>query len=175
MSARTRSVSAVIQSVSAQPVLWIDVLLLLSSSSWARSFAGPLLLDLRVVRVRDIASSGRGSPHFESQGLESAPRRQLPAARCAPSGDTWASLLRGWMINATGWTCKIRVGLGFMRNARMAIINRVDSLAILPFIACRGKTPLQNGKAGAHIERHIFANDLQPNHPVWRYSLARRE
>jgi hypothetical protein len=77
MSARTRSVSA-IRSVSAPPLLRIDVvgpdprpvLLLRSSAGWARSSAGPLLLDPRV--VRDAASSGSGSPHSESLGLECA-------------------------------------------------------------------------------------------------------
>jgi hypothetical protein len=78
MSARTRSVSSVIRSVSVQPELRIDdvgpdprpVLLFRPSAGWARSSAGPLLLDPRV--VRDAASSGRGSHHSESLGLECA-------------------------------------------------------------------------------------------------------
>ncbi len=78
MSARTRSVSAVIPSASAPPVLWIDVggqyphlaLLLRSSASWARSSAGPVLLDPRV--AREAASSSRGAPHSESLGFERA-------------------------------------------------------------------------------------------------------
>ena len=72
MSSSTQSVSAVIRSVSAPPVLRIDfvgpdpppVLLLLPSACWARSSAGPLLLDLRVKipsnRTFDMACAQNG-------------------------------------------------------------------------------------------------------------------
>jgi hypothetical protein len=103
MSARTRIVSAVIRSVSAPPVLRIDVvgpdphqvLLLWSSAGWGRSSSGPLLLDPRV--IREAASWGRGSPHSESLGLECAclaadrPRRaalrvSTPELACCVAG-----------------------------------------------------------------------------------------
>jgi hypothetical protein len=60
-----------------------------------------------------------------------------------------------------------------MLHACMASTNRADRLAILPFIACRGQTPLQNGKAGAQSDSHIFASDwlpLQPSHYKFAYS-----
>jgi hypothetical protein len=65
MSSRTPSVSAVIRLVNAPPAFRIDVvgpdpppvLLLRPSAGWARSSAGPLLLDLRVVRSAPIHRS----------------------------------------------------------------------------------------------------------------------
>jgi hypothetical protein len=104
MSARTRSVSAVIRSVSAPPVLRIDVypaqrpiLLPRSSAGWARSSAGPLLrlLDPRV--VREAASSSSDASHSKSPGLECAclaadrPRRaalrvRTPGLACCVAG-----------------------------------------------------------------------------------------
>ncbi len=65
MSARTRSVSAVIRLVNAPPASRIDivgpdpppVLLLRPSAGWARPSAGTLLLDLRVVRAAPIDRS----------------------------------------------------------------------------------------------------------------------
>ena len=78
MSARTRSVFAVIRSVSAPPALGIGavgpdpppVLLLRPATGRAQSYAGPLLLDPRV--VWEAESSSRGAPHSESLGLECA-------------------------------------------------------------------------------------------------------
>jgi hypothetical protein len=74
MSARTRSVSAVIRSVGAPQAFRIDVvgtdpppvLLLRPSAGWARSSAGPLLLDLRVFRA--APSIAPQWPHSESLG-----------------------------------------------------------------------------------------------------------
>ena len=65
MSSCTPSVSAVIRLVNAPPAFRIDVvgpdpppvLLLRPSAGWARSSAGPLLLDLRVVRAASIHRS----------------------------------------------------------------------------------------------------------------------
>jgi hypothetical protein len=64
---------------------------------------------------------------------------RAPAARCALSENTQASLLCGWIVTA-GRMCWIRVGLGSMLDALVASINRADILAILPFIARRGQT-----------------------------------
>jgi hypothetical protein len=100
MSARTRSVSAAIRSVSAPSALQIDVvglsvLLLRSPAGWARSAAGPLLLDLLV--VREAASSGSGAPHTKSLEFEcprfaadgrriAALRVRTPLLACCVSG-----------------------------------------------------------------------------------------
>ncbi len=70
MSARTRSVSAVIRLVNAPPAFRTvgpdphPVLLLLPSAGWARTYAGPLLLGLQVVRANPI----HRWPHSESLG-----------------------------------------------------------------------------------------------------------
>jgi hypothetical protein len=45
--------------------------------------------------------SGRGSPHSRITGTRvRVPCRRSPAARCAPGGNTWARLLRGWMARS---------------------------------------------------------------------------
>ena len=91
MSAHTPSVSAVIRLVNAPPALRIDVvdpdpppvLLLRPSAGWARSSAGPLLLDPR--------------PHSESRGPECATtwsavrrcvalRSSIPGVACRDDG-----------------------------------------------------------------------------------------
>jgi hypothetical protein len=147
MSARTLSVSAVIQSLSAPQALRIDVVgpdpppVLLPRSS---NRLGPLLR--RPAPPRSPSRSG--SRILEPRGTllrvigtqVRTLRRRSPAARHAPSEDTRASSLSGWMV-AAGWTCSIRVDLGSMLNASTASFNRADSLAILPFIACRGLCP----------------------------------
>ncbi len=104
MSACTRSVSAVIRSVSAPPALRIDVvcqdprpvLLLLSSAGLTRSPACQLLLDPGV--VLDVASSGRGLPHSESLGLECAClAADCPRRTALRVGTPWlACCVAGW-------------------------------------------------------------------------------
>jgi hypothetical protein len=56
-------------------------------------------------------------------------------------------------------------------HGRLGTIHWADRLAILTLDACHVQTPLQNGKAGAQSDSHIFAIDgipLQPSDPVWR-------
>jgi hypothetical protein len=106
MSARTRSVSAIIRLVSAPPALRIDVgpdphlVLLLRSSSGS----GPVLLLLDPLVIREAASCGTARLTRVIGTRVRALRGRTPAARRAPSEDTRASLLRGWMV-AAGWTC----------------------------------------------------------------------
>ncbi len=143
MSASTLCVSAVICLVKAPPALRIEVVgpeqrpvLLLRSSSRlgpllcrpapprspsrpGSRILGPRPITLRVVGTRTRTHRGRAT-----------------AARCAASENTLAGLLRDWM-DAARWMCWIRVGLGSMRIARLASINRADRLAILPYVACR--------------------------------------
>ncbi len=64
-----------------------------------------------------------------------------------------------------------------MSSGLMGTINWADRLAILTLDACHVQTPLQNGKAGAQSDSHIFANDglpLQPSDPVWRWLILLR-
>jgi hypothetical protein len=54
---------------------------------------------------------------------------------------------------------------------QLGTINWADRLAILTLDACHVQTPLQNGRAGAQSDSHIFAIDglpLQPSDTVWR-------
>jgi hypothetical protein len=103
ISSSTRSVSAVIRSVS--PVLRIDVVgpdprpvpLFRSSAGWARSSDGPLLLNPQA--VLEVTPSRSGAPHSESLGLESASVAADRLRRAAQRVRTpWlACCLAGWL------------------------------------------------------------------------------
>ncbi len=57
------------------------------------------------------------------------------------------------------WTCVIRVCIRVMRHGRLGTVHWAGRLAILTLDACHVQTPLQNGRAGAQTDSHIFAND----------------
>jgi hypothetical protein len=158
MSARTPSVSAVIRLVNARPAFRIDVvgpdpppvILLRPSAGWARSSAGPLLLDLRVVRAASIHRSTVASLRVTGIRVRhnmAAVRRRVAlcssiagvacrADRCLPSGH--GGRARSESVSAV------------MRHGRLGTIDDADRLAILTLDACHVQTPLQNGKASSY-------------------------
>jgi hypothetical protein len=107
--------------------------------AWARSSAGPLLLELRVVRAAPIHRSTVA--HSESQEPECATTwpavRRRVALRSSISGV--ACRADGWML-AVGWTCEIRVCIRVMRHGRLGTIDGADRLAILTLDACHVQT-----------------------------------
>ncbi len=52
-----------------------------------------------------------------------------------------------------------------VRHGRLGTIDVADRLAILTLDTCHVQTPLQNGKAGAQSDSHIFAIDGIPLQP----------
>ena len=149
-----RRVSAVIRSVSAPPALRIDVVgpdPLRSSCSgpppaWARSSAGPLLLELRVVRAASIHRSTVASLRVTRTRVRHDMAGGAPA-RGTPQYHSRSSVPRRWML-AVGRTCEIRVRIRVMRLGRLGTINGADRLAILPLDACLVQTSRGPGTAG---------------------------